>query len=97
MVKPEVVHYDFDHGSNQVGGETRMVKTTETVGAMTVAQFRALLEEVVRGQLLDLLGDPDEGLALLPEVRERLLTQQGRVRRGERGVCLDEAAARLKL
>ena len=74
-----------------------MPATTETVGAMTVAELRALVEDIVREQLIDLLGDPDEGLELRPEVRERLLAQQERVRQGERGIPLEEVVSRLDL
>ncbi len=74
-----------------------MLTTAETVSTMTVAEFRALIEEVVREQLIDLFSDSDEGLELRPEVRERLLAQQNRVQQGERGISLDEVVARLDL
>lgn len=74
-----------------------MPTTSENVGAMTVTEFRSLIEDIVREQLIDLLGDPDEGLELRPEVRERLLAQQERFRQGERGVPLDEVVSRLDL
>ena len=44
-----------------------------------------------------LLGDPDEGLELRPEVRERLQRSLERVRQGESGIPAEEVAKRAGL
>ncbi|MBZ5516476.1 MAG: hypothetical protein LAN62_16830 [Acidobacteriia bacterium] len=40
---------------------------------LTIDQLKALIGEVVEEKLRELLGDPDDGLDLRPQVRERLL------------------------
>ena len=69
---------------------------SETVAQMSQADFRELLEAVVEDsverKLLELLGDPDEGLEITQAVRERLLGQKQAVSRGEYGRSLDEIA-----
>ena len=42
------------------------------VSDLTIEQVRDLIKEAVQEQLAELLRDPDEGLALRPEFRERL-------------------------
>jgi len=64
---------------------------------MTKDQFREMLGETIEQKLIELLGDPDEGLTLKQSVRTRLQRQRRRVRRGERGAPLDEVARRLGL
>ena len=43
-----------------------------TVKDLTVEELRPLIGQVVEDKLQELLGDPDEGLNLRPEVKERL-------------------------
>jgi hypothetical protein len=64
---------------------------------MTVAELRDLIGEVVEERLSALLGDPDEGLQLRPEVVERLHEQIASVERGERGVPAEDVFGRLDL
>jgi hypothetical protein len=63
--------------------------TVDTVAQMTQAEFKRMLEDVVEAtveqKLIEMLGDPDEGLVVRDEIRERLLRQRQRVRLGERG------------
>lgn len=61
-----------------------------SVTDMSVAELRRLIDEVVDEKLEKLLGDPDVGLTVRPEVREQLLRQMERVRAGDRGVPLSE-------
>lgn len=49
-----------------------MSMSTPRVAEMTVDELRRLIEEVVQQTVLDLLADPDEGLELREEVKERL-------------------------
>lgn len=70
-----------------------MPATVETVGEMTVAEFRALVEDIVRDQLAELLRDPDEGLELHPEFLRRLEDRRNRFANEGETVSLDEAFA----
>ncbi len=60
-----------------------------TVAEMTKEELKDLIETVVEEKLLELLGDPDEGLILREEVRERLLRQKRAVEKGERGESME--------
>ncbi|NKQ37518.1 MAG: hypothetical protein HF973_18130 [Chloroflexi bacterium] len=42
------------------------------VADLTVEEFKDLVQEVVAETILELLGDPDEGLELREEIKERL-------------------------
>jgi len=64
---------------------------------MTKAQFREMLGETIEEKLLELLGDPDDGLAIRSSVRARLLQQRRRVARGDRGESLNDVARKLGL
>ncbi len=68
---------------------------------MTRDEFQEMLEAVVEraveSKLLELLGDPDEGLTLQESVRNRLIRQHQAVVDGARGVALDEALHQLEL
>jgi hypothetical protein len=43
-----------------------------TVRELSIEELKALIEEVVEEKLREMLGDPDEGLALRPDIQERL-------------------------
>ena len=45
----------------------------QTVKDLTIDELKAIIGEVVEEKLRELLTDPDAGLALRPEVQERLL------------------------
>jgi hypothetical protein len=64
---------------------------------MTKDQFREMLGETIEQKLIELLGDPDEGLALRQSVRKRLQRQKRKVAKGERGEPLEEVVQRLGL
>ena len=61
---------------------------TTTVAQMSVDELRELIGEVLESKLEQMLGDPDAGLAVRPEVRDQLLRQMERVQRGDYGVPL---------
>ncbi|OGO73647.1 MAG: hypothetical protein A3K45_07840 [Chloroflexi bacterium RIFOXYC12_FULL_59_14] len=67
------------------------------VSQMTKEELRQIIESSVENKLLELFGDPDEGLALREDVRKRLLKSKAAVDRGERGRSLDDVARRLGL
>ncbi len=75
--------------------------TVDTVAQMTQAEFKRMLEDVVEAtveqKLIEMLGDPDEGLVVRDEVRERLLRQRQRVSLGERGRPLDGVIQELEM
>jgi len=64
---------------------------------MTKEQLREMIGETIEEKLIELLGDPDEGLAIRSSVRARLLRQRRKVARGERGESLDDVARKLGL
>ena len=68
-----------------------------TIAQMTREEFREMIESSVEHKLLELLGDPDEGLEIKRAVRTRLLRQQKAVAAGERGRTLKDAARELGL
>jgi hypothetical protein len=68
-----------------------------TVGQMTPDELREMIGALIEQKLLELLGDPDEGLEIRKAVRDRLLRQKKAVAGGERGEPLDEVTRRLGL
>ncbi len=68
-----------------------------TVTQMTKEEFREMIETVIEEKLLELLGDPDEGLPIRKTVRDRLLRQREAVASGERGEPFEEVTRRLGL
>ena len=68
-----------------------------TVADMTATELRQLVSSVVEEKLVQLLGDPDEGLALRESVRKRLSRQKRAVAKGERGESLEDVVRRLEL
>ncbi len=68
-----------------------------TVAQMTKDELRELIETIVEQKLLELLGDPDEGLPIRKAVRDRLLQQKKAVARGERGEPFEDVVKRLGL
>jgi hypothetical protein len=70
---------------------------TTTVAQMTKRELREMMETLIEQKLLELLGDPDEGLEIRKSVRDRLLRQKKVVAAGERGELFDNAVCRLQL
>ena len=69
----------------------------DTVAQMTKEELREMIETTVEEKLLELLGDPDEGLVIREVVRERLLRQKRAVASGERGEPFEDVVKRLGL
>jgi len=67
-----------------------------TVAQMTREELREMLEATIEQKLLEMLGDPDEGLALRKTIRARLLRQKEAVAEGERGQPFEDVVQRLK-
>lgn len=68
-----------------------------TIAQMTKEELEQLIENAVERKLLELLGDPDSGLPLRKDFRQRLIRQQQAVAAGERGEPFDELVGRLGL
>jgi hypothetical protein len=68
-----------------------------TVVQMTKDELREMIETIVEQKLLELLGDPDEGLPIRKAIRDRLLRQKEAVTSGERGEPFEEVIQRLGL
>jgi len=64
----------------------------KTVAEMTTRELREMMEDLVEEKLVELFGDPDQGLELRDSLRERLLRQRRDVEAGERGEALDDTA-----
>lgn len=56
-----------------------------TVAKMTKHELQEIIETTVETKLLQLLGDPDEGLVLKKTLKDRLRRQRKMVAAGERG------------
>jgi len=74
---------------------------TDRVGQMTKEELRAMIEAVVETtieqKLIEILGDPDEGLEVREAVRDRLLRQKQSVAARERGSPLEDVVQQLGL
>ena len=68
-----------------------------TVAQMTKPELREMMETLIEQKLLELLGDPDEGLEIRKSVRDRLLRQRKAVAAGERGKPFEDVVHQLGL
>ena len=64
---------------------------------LTVDELKMLIEQTVEQKLLELLGDPDEGLELREEIIARLKRSIARERKGVQGIPAKEVAKKLGL
>jgi hypothetical protein len=70
---------------------------SKTVAEMSTEELKTMLDELIETKLTEMLGDPDRGLELRPDLHERLERQRGAVEQGERGEAFDAIAERLRL
>ena len=63
---------------------------TTTVAEMSKDELQEMIESLIEQKLLEILGDPDEGLEVRKPVRERLLRQKEAVAAGDRGQPFEE-------
>jgi hypothetical protein len=68
-----------------------------TLADFSVEELRTLIGEVVEQKLLEMLGDPDEGLTLRPEVQERLRKSLNQSKESRQAISAPEAARNLGL
>jgi hypothetical protein len=75
--------------------------TEHTIAQMTQEEFKEMLETViettVERKLLEILGDPDEGLEVRSEVQERLLRQRQEVASEQQGHLFEDIVRDLGL
>jgi len=64
---------------------------------ISTEELRTIIGEVVEEKLREMLGDPDDGLSLRPEVRERLIASLNQPRESRRTVSATEVAGDLGL
>lgn len=64
------------------------------VAQMSPDELRDLIGAIVEQKLVELFGDPDEGLVLNETLRQRLLDQKKAVSDGERGELFEEIVTR---
>jgi hypothetical protein len=70
---------------------------TELVVHITKEELQQMIEVSVERTLIELFGDPDEGLELRDEIKERLIKQRDAVTRGEIGRDLEDVVKDLGL
>jgi hypothetical protein len=70
---------------------------TSTIAQMTKEEFKEMIEASIEQKLLEILGDPDEGLEIRQSVRDRLLRQREAVAAGERGQPFENVILELGL
>ena len=65
-----------------------------TVIPVSKQELSQLISTAVEQKLVELFGDPDEGLPMKESVRRRLLRQKRAVAKGERGIDLSSIRKR---
>ena len=68
-----------------------------TVARMTKDELQEVIGSVVEQKLIELFGDPDQGLPVKKSLVMRLRRQKAAVARGQRGERLEDVARRLGL
>lgn len=70
---------------------------TELVSQMTKEELRLMIDEALEQKLIELFGDPDEGLELNGNLKKRLLQQREAVNKGDLGKPLADIVKELGL
>jgi len=68
-----------------------------TITQMTKEELKELIESIVEQKMLELIGDPDEGLSIREDLLKRLKRQKEQVARGKRGKPLESVMKELGL
>ena len=68
-----------------------------TVARMTKDELQEVIGAVVEQKLIELFGDPDQGLPVKEALEKRLLRQKRAVAQGRRGERLEDVTRRLGL
>ena len=67
------------------------------ISDMTIEELKDLISQAVEAKLQEALGDPDWGLELRDDMKERLSHSLEAVEKGEGGISLEEAISKLDL
>jgi DNA primase large subunit len=70
---------------------------TELTIKITKDELRRLIDEALEEKLVEFFGDPDEGLELRDDLKQRLLRQKEATAKGERGKPLSDVVKELGL
>jgi hypothetical protein len=70
---------------------------SNTVAHMSKRELTRIISNVVEQKLVELFGDPDEGLSMKENLRKRLLRQKRAVAKGDRGTGLASIRQQLGL
>ena len=62
------------------------------VKELTVEQLRTLIQEAIEEKLEEVIGDPDHGLELREEIKEKLRRSLAAMQGGEQGIPIDQVA-----
>ena len=62
------------------------------VKELTVEQLKTLIQEAVEEKLEEIIGDPDRGLELTDEVKDRLRASLAAMQQGEKVIPVEEVA-----
>jgi hypothetical protein len=62
------------------------------VKELTVEQFKTLIQEAIEEKLEEITDDPDLGLELREEIKERLRSSLAAVQGGEKGIPIEQVA-----
>lgn len=68
-----------------------------SVADLTVEELRELIRETVSQTIVEVLGDPDKGMELREDVKERLERSLAMMQAGEKTIPAHQVAARLGL
>jgi len=68
-----------------------------TITQMTKEELKELIETIVEQKMLELIGDPDEGLSIREDLLKRLKRQKEQVAAGKRGKPLEDVVKELGL
>ena len=68
-----------------------------TITQMTKEELKELIESIVEQKMLELIGDPDEGVSIREDLLQRLKRQKDQVARGKRGKTLESVIKELGL
>jgi hypothetical protein len=62
------------------------------VKELTVEQFKTLIQEAIEEKLEEITDDPDLGLELREEIKERLRSSLAAMQGGEKGIPIEQVA-----
>jgi hypothetical protein len=70
---------------------------SSTVVQVSKQELTQIISNVLEQKLVELFGDPDEGLSIKQNLRKRLLRQKRAVEKGDRGTDLSSVRKQLGL